>query len=761
MVKVRILVSLILMYGLIGQVQAETEAQKKDQEQVEKSEDVQAEIQKQLEPGVIILDRVMVIGNPDRIDEIPGSAYYIDKATLDKQNHNDINRILREVPGINLQEEDGYGLRPNIGIRGTGSERSSKITVMEDGILMAPAPYVAPAAYYFPTAGRMQSIEIRKGSSQIKHGPYTTGGALNMRSTPIPYDLTGRAHLTIGENSSRNIWTSAGDAYGNFGWLVETYQTKVDGFKHLDGGGNTGFDKKDYMAKFRFNTHRDAGVYQELMLKLGQTDEVSDETYLGLTDEDFKRTPYRRYAASRVDQMNTKHRQFQVRYFVQPGGSFDFTAIFYRNTFHRNWYKLDRIRAAADGNRAKIAAILEDPVQHAAEYAIVTGSTSPNNNALEVKANNRDYYAQGVQSVLGLQTDRGSVTHHLEVGLRFHKDQIDRFQWVDLYKMDNGVMQLTGAGTKGTESNRIETATAFASYLHYKLTCGNLSATPGLRYENVKIERKDYGKSDPGRTGSSLTTRENSIDVWIPGLGLNYRFSPSTRAFVGIHKGFAPPGSKDGTRPENSINYELGLHYGKDALDAQAVVYLNDYGNLLGADLAAAGGTGSGDQFNGGEAVARGLELGLRYDLGNASGALFSIPFRIAYTYTSAEFRHDFESDFEPWGTVKTGDEIPYIPRHQIFAGLGIENGRWGVDLSAKYTGEMRTKAGSGRILALESTQAHFTVDASAEVALSPKAKLFGRVRNLTNKTYIAARRPAGVRPGMPRTFMAGIKTDF
>ncbi|NOX36549.1 MAG: TonB-dependent receptor [Calditrichaeota bacterium] len=710
----------------------------------------------------IVVEREHLIGSPERLFNIPGSAHYLGLRELSKHEYNDINRALREIPGINIQEEDGYGLRPNIGLRGTGVERSQKITLMEDGVLIAPAPYSAPAAYYFPTIGRMEGIEVRKGSSQIKYGPFTTGGALNLISTSIPSEFKVSIKLLAGEDNARRIHAFAGNSFKNVGFLVETFQARVDGFKELDGGGNTGFDKKDYMVKLRLNTSLNARVYQEVTFKLKQTDEVSNETYLGLTEADFKINPLRRYAASQKDVMNSKHLQFQVRHFAKLSSAIDITTTLYRNDFKRNWYKLDAVRASEAGEKIKISKVLEDPVKYAGEYAIITGQTSANDNALVVKANNRKYYAQGIQSIVGMQFNIGGKRHEAELGFRYHEDEMDRFQWVDDYKMDNGVMRLTRAGTPGTESNRISRARVWAGFVQFNLSFGKLVALPGLRYENITLTREDFGKSDPQRTGVNVKRQKNQVDVWIPGIGLDYKFSPFFSTFLGIHKGFAPPGSRENTKPEESMNYEFGLRYHTDVLSLQSVVFFNDYTNLLGADLFATGGEGTGDLFNGGEAEVKGLEVSFSFDFGSQMGwPDYAIPLRMAYTFTDATFQNSFKSDYKPWGTVEKGDELPYLPRHQFYTSLGLETATYRIHISAKYVGRMRTVAGKGDFVESRSTDAHTVFDLSAEYAITPSNRVFLSVRNLTNAIYVAARRPAGLRPGLPRTFLAGVKTHF
>ena len=87
------------------------------------------------------IERLSVFGRRDKLPTQPGSAHLIPLKELQRFSLGDIHRVLGSVPGVNVQDEEGFGLRPNIGIRGAHPHRSKKITLMEDGVPIAPAPY--------------------------------------------------------------------------------------------------------------------------------------------------------------------------------------------------------------------------------------------------------------------------------------------------------------------------------------------------------------------------------------------------------------------------------------------------------------------------------------------------------------------------------------------------------------------------------------------------------------------------------------------
>ncbi|MFO7745398.1 MAG: TonB-dependent receptor [Psychroflexus sp.] len=687
-----------------------------------------------------------------------GSAYFLSKKELQQQNYFDINRVLGQIPGVNIYEEDGFGLRPNISLRGTSPERSSKINIMEDGILMAPAPYSASAAYYFPNVNRMQSVEVLKGSSQVQYGPNTTGGAINFISTEIPSDFSANARANYGSYNTLNGYANVGDSFKNFGYMVEYNRRQSEGFKNLDNGDDTGFEMNDVVAKFRINTNPEAIVQQSLDFKFQYSDEESDETYLGLTQEDFERTPFRRYAGSQEDLMSTEHTQFTLTHTANFSDYFRITTTAYRNDFKRNWYKLNDI--SANGESSSIANLLDNPNDFPFLFGIVNGSQNYTDSALNLKNNNREYYSQGIQTKADYHFLTGQVYHDIEVGVRFHQDEEDRFQWVDGYNMVDGNMNLVAAGVPGTDSNRVTDAKAFAAHLLYKLKYGRLTLTPGFRYENINLERNDYGKNDVTRTGSSLSSRSNEINEFIPGIGANYKLNQQFSLFGGIHKGFSPGGTRPEESSELSVNYELGTRFNFNGLSGELVGFYNDYSNLLGSDFAATGGVGTLDQFNAGEVNVAGLEVQGSYDF-LKENSNFSLPLTIAYTFTDATFQNSFDSNVGIWGEVRDGDEVPYISRHQFNAGLSFIASKFEAHANARYRGEFRTQAGSGSIPSREKVGSNFIIDLSAKYHLTKNFSLTSNIINLADHEYEVSRVPAGLRPGHPFGIYGGFEFRF
>ena len=700
---------------------------------------------------VDVIDTVTIIGKKTDASDVPGSAHVVDTEELQTFVNSDILRVLRTVPGVYIQEEEGFGLRPNIGIRGSGLDRSARIALLEDGVLIAPAPYAAASAYYFPTQRRMSSVEVLKGPAAVAVGPRTTGGAMNMISTPIPDAMSANIDVRAGNHSTADAHVNVGNHGDRFSWLLETVQSKSDGFKTIDGpvGGNTGYDLEDYIAKFQIDSDPASQIYQSLRVKLGYTDQVSDETYVGLTDADFLLDPNRRYAASANDNFASEHEQYQATYVIDTDSFWRGEITAYRNDFHRNWYKVQSVGGEST------AAVLADPETYAAEYGFLTGVTSADDD-IQIRANNRTYYSQGVQAKVEWDLGVGDTEVSLNTGIRIHEDEEDRFQHQDGYRMDDGLLVLTTEAAGGSQTNRVSDAEVTSLFVDSQIRSGDWIFTPGLRYEDIDMRRLDYATSDPTRTLGPTRIRESSTQVWIPGVGALYRVNADWRLLAGISRGYNPPAPGSSAGEESSANFEVGARYGAGELTFESIYFVSDYDNLVGTVTDSTGGGGEiGDQFDGGEVVVSGLELATGYSVNSDR---FTFPFSLKYTWTTeAEFKSAFDSDFGPWGEVEVGDELPYIPEHQLRLTAGLQHERFNVNLAANFIGQMRTKAGQGEYVPGESIDSHVVVDFMAAFSFTQNLATYVKIDNLLDETYVAARRPAGVRPGLPRTAYLGI----
>ena len=719
-----------------------------------------------------VLAPVIITGSRAQARDIGGAATFLDEQLLQTFRYSDINRVLRQAPGVVIQEEDGFGLRPNIGIRGSGTDRSARIAILEDGIPIAPAPYAAPSAYYFPRVARMTGVEITKGPGAIKYGPMTTGGAINLFTTPIPGTadggLSGQIEAAAGDFGGVRVHGSLGgwmptEGGWQVGGLLEHLHEESDGFKRLDSGGPTGFDIDDTVLKLAVRTTPGTRLAQRLELKYQTYDERSDETYLGLTLQDFAADPYRRYAGSQQDVMNVTHETLQLTHSLDLSPALNLTTIAYRNDTARAWYKLNDVRNGTDTAWVGISSVLADPVANAASMDIVRGAPgfTSADRGLRVRNNNRQYRAEGIQTVLTARFDAGGLGHQLELSARYHEDSEDRFQRDDVYRMNNGLMELTARGIDGTQANRVSSAEAWAFFVRDTITTGRLTVTPGLRYETIDLTRANYPTSLPSRTAPTSVV-ENAVDVWLPGIGATWDLTSELKLVAGAHRGFANAAPGSSADPETSWNYEAGLRFDRGFLSFEAIGFLNAYDNLLGTCTASTGGACTiGDQFSGGEVEVKGLEVTAGWDAGDALGWRLSAPLSLVYTLSDGAFQSSFNSGYEPWGNVVTGDELPYLPRHQLALNAGLDAGTWRVNATLNHVSAARGVAGSGPIPASERVEARTLLDLAAEVELTPSAALFATVQNATDEVYNVGFAPAGARPGAPRLVMAGLRFAF
>ena len=692
-----------------------------------------------------MIETVTIIGSRVDARAIAGSGAVITAEDIAKFQDTDIHRILSQVPGVYVRQEEGYGLRPNISIRGSYGDRSSKITLMEDGVLIAPAPYTASSAYYFPTTGRLSGVEVLKGAAAIDNGPYTIGGAVNLLSTPIPAEMGGKLLAEGGGDSTYRLHATYGGSTANWGFLFEGHTAGSDGFSAIDNAGDdTGYDKNDLLAKLRYNTDPTARFYQQLELKLQYSDEDSDQTYVGLTEADFGNDAYRRYGMSRVDNMDNEHKSVNLSHVIEFTDTISLTTTGYYNDFSRDWYKVDKIdgegineviTCANGGGCSGMSSNHGDYDQDFA-LAVLHGEALSD---VYVKHNNRDYESKGVQTRLAADFNAFGLGHELKVGSRYHEDFEERQQPVDRYLQgDDGSFKLVEPGSAGRSKKQSD---AWSAYVTDTIRVGDWSFKPGVRYEDYTIDDVDHDET-----------------LW--GLGSTWDVAGSWQLLAGVYEGHSPSSSAD-SDPETATNYEAGFRYNGASLYGEVIGFFSDYDNIIGI-CSNSGGAGSepceaGDTENGGAAEIKGIEAQASYAL--ALGAV-QLPLTLSYTYTDAEFKSSFVGA-SVWGTVEEGDELPNLPEHQLQLGAGIllPNG-FGADLRLRYFDDTCATAACNEF---EEIDSYHAIDLSAYYDWNERTRVYLTVDNVTDEDdNIIARQPkAGARGQKPRTVMAGVRFDF
>lgn len=709
-----------------------------------------------------IVERITIIGNSNDTTKATGSAYVLSEQELEKFEYTSVHSILRAVPGVYLRDETNDGFYPRIGIRASSSGRSDRISIMEDGVPAAMAPYANTSAYFFPNAARMRVVEVLKGPEVLLYGPQTTSGAINLLSTAIPEQHAGFLNAEVGDFSSRKIHANYGGTEGQWGYLLETYQRVTDGFQEIDRSNiNAGIDTEEYLGKLRWKSDASARFQQQLDIKYQYTQEYGNVSYLGLTDADFKANPNRRYGLSELERMDRGRKGFSIQHQIAFSDNTLLTTTYYDYYTKRIYNRLNQINGIGLGASGLTWQINNDTANAALLQGILDGTAATTHaNGVRYGHNHQAFDSQGLQLELLHNFNTGDIAHELTVAVRRHEDTThNAVNGISnsIYHQINGSLVYQQTQTAPRQRGSAD-ATAF--WIADRVSIGDWTLIPIVRFEDIDTKANMV----LGPTEQQLTDRNtNSISKTTAGLGANYTIDANWTVLAGIHQGFAPPGNgaRHGEKGEESTNYEAGVRYREGSLGVDAIAFFTDYDNALRNCLVAnpCGDTGAiveGTEQAGQKEV-YGLEVGVFVDLYQTDS--FKVPLRFAYTWTDGEYTKDSETT----NGIQKGDVLDYTPKHIASLQLGMEGSNgWKSYLAANYSGNSCTTTTCERAdSTFLRTENLFTVDLAANYPLSDSAELYLKVENVFDQQKITHRGADGARGNAGRSAAVGLRLNF
>jgi len=695
-------------------------------------------------------DHILVVAQRTE-DPAPGATTLLGKTELENARVFSINEALRKVPGLVARDEEGIGLRPNIGVRGLNPTRSTKILLLEDGIPLTYGPYGDNASYYHPPIDRFAAIEVLKGSGQILYGPHTVGAVINYVTPPVPDIFAGSVKASVGNRDFYDVTGSVGGPLSaDTGINVSLTRKASDGSRD---------NLYSALTDLNLKLEQQFGASHQITVRASMYDENSRQTYSGLTLAEYRFDP--RYNPFVNDRFNTRRYGLSATHDWSMAQDVALKTTAFYSYFDRNWWR-------QSSNSSQRPSDSSDPAC-GAPVVLPNGVPSmPNlSTGCGTEGRLRTYNVYGVEPRLSWTPAWGQI----DAGVRVQRETQDRRQ----INADTPNGRTPGTGPNaGIRESSFREINAYSGFVQARVDVGALSITPGVRIENINYRRNERITAIEGRT---------SVTEVIPGIGLTWRPSDRITFFGGVHRGFSPPGVADivtaagGTLDldaEKSWNYELGFRaQPTPGFGLESTLFRLDFSNqVIPGSIAAGNPAGA---VNAGKSLHQGLEFlatGDTRSAGLTEG--WALTGRVAWTWLAdAKFAADrcevlaASAAIAPCdaGEINVrGRRLPYAPEYTVTAMLGISAGAVSAEaeyvyIASQFGDNINTVAISangqrGRIPAYGIWNFALNWDVSNQLTL------FGAVKNVADKTYIVDL-IRGILPGSPRLVQVGASLSF
>ncbi|MCH7886744.1 MAG: TonB-dependent receptor [Candidatus Marinimicrobia bacterium] len=409
---------------------------------------------------ILEFPQISIIGSGRvALQRIPGSGTIISPAKLLYTIPLSGNEIFRQVPGIHVQDEEGLGLRANISFRGLDPDRSRTILMLEDGVPVALAPYGEPEMYYTPPIDRMARIEIVKGSGSILFGPQTVGGVINYITADPRLAPERRVTIQGGQNEFLLAQAQFAKKYENTAMLINILRKQADGIRDIF------FNVTDVLAKMTVNL----SARSSLGIKVGAYDEISNSTYVGLTQDLYDTNP--NYNPVPDDRLKIRRFSTSATHQYKLGSSAVLKTTFYGYQTVRNWQRQD-YHYSDDGTQI-----------------IVENSTGNRNRTFEVA---------GLEPRLKFDFKLYGMRNELDAGIRGHFEQAHE-------QRINGESGNSNSGV--IRNDEIRTGKAFSAFIQNRLFLSEqIRITPGIRVEHFSYDRNILRTRVTNEEGEKIPT---------------------------------------------------------------------------------------------------------------------------------------------------------------------------------------------------------------------------------------------------------------
>ncbi|WP_371269812.1 TonB-dependent receptor family protein [Variovorax sp. OK202] len=577
------------------------------------------------------------LGSPSetKVLEHAGARTIIERKQIQESGTSSVRDVLRQVPGVQVQESNGTGgsdISLNVGVRGLTSRLSPRSTILLDGVPLAYAPYGQPQLSLAPLSlGNLEAVDVVRGAGSVRYGPQNVGGIINFVSRAIPRQFAAEASVGVesashggGLKTTPNLFIG-GTSENGLGLALLYSGTHGDGFRQSND--HTSID--DLMLK---------GAY-----RISKTDDVAITLHHfegkgtmpgGLTTAQFAAKPFQ--SDRPFDEFTGRRTDGSLKYTHNDGVN-KFEMLSYYTDSYRSSYLEQEGTGTSAGKRRL--------------------TTAP-----------RNYKTFAVEPRYSRLFDSGSVVQEVSVGLRYLREEASEVAARTGYYTPSPAENAYTRTQAPYQTSKGGTV-AHAVYIDDRIDFGNWTVTPGVRYESFRSHNDVFTVAN-NRITNAIYPKIDSNEV-LPTLSVLYRMSERWSLFANAGVSFGPQQyaqlaqSTTSLHPEKAKTYEIGTHYKGEAWSGELTLFNINFDKELQLARSITGDVGQWTDL--GATRHRGLESALRYDLADLSPSLKGLSVSGTYTYTQATSK----------AGAFAGRDLPFYSRQVATLGARYERGPW------------------------------------------------------------------------------------